>query len=70
MAENIIGNRDGENGGNETYRIPGRGSAIPRPTLVREIEEGQHSGFHTVKIGGKKYARANPDGTKNNNIDR
>jgi hypothetical protein len=38
MARVIKGNQDGENGENDTYTIPGRGSAIARKTIVSEIK--------------------------------
>ncbi len=41
MAENITGNQDGPNGENETYRIPGRGTDIPRDKLVQEVRDGR-----------------------------
>jgi hypothetical protein len=40
MANTIRGNKDGENGENQTYTILGRGSAIPREQVVREIKQG------------------------------
>lgn len=68
MADIIKGNQDGENGENETYRIPGRGSAIPRPTVVKEVEQGKHPHHSVYKRDGVKYVRANPDSKKKNNV--
>lgn len=68
MADIIKGNRDGENGENDTYRIPGRGSAIPRPTVVREVEQGKHPHYSVYKRDGVKYVRGNPDSRKKNNV--
>jgi hypothetical protein len=68
MADIIKGNRDGENGENETYRIPGRGSAIPRTTVVREVEQGKHPHYSVYKRDGVKYVRGNPDSKKKNNV--
>jgi len=67
MANIIKGNHDGENGRNESYTIPGRGT-VPRPNLVREVESGQHLDFSTYRIHGQKYVRANPDSSKDNNV--
>lgn len=68
MADVIRGNQDGDNGENETYRIPGRGSAIPRRTVVREVEQGQHPHHSVYKRGGVKYVRAKPDRQRKNNV--
>lgn len=68
MANNIKGNRDGENGRNESYRIPGRSSSITRSTLVRELEAGKHPDFGTYTRNGETYVRANPDYTECNNV--
>lgn len=69
MAKNITGNHDGKNGENETYSIVGRGN-IKRELLAREVEKGKHPNFHTVTFNGVKHVRANPDGRKNNNINK
>jgi hypothetical protein len=69
LAKIIKGNHDGKNGENETYTIPGRGSNIPRETLVREIEkENKHPNHSTYKINGVKYVRGKADKKKNNNV--
>lgn len=70
MANNIIGNGDGENGENDSYRIPGRSSDIPREELVREVEEGKHPKFSIYTLNGEKYVRANPDSNTENNVNR
>ncbi len=67
MANNINGNQDGENGRNETYTIPGRGT-VPREQLVNEIESGKHPNFSTYEREGETYVRANPDSTTDNNV--
>lgn len=69
MADHIHGNADGENGENDTYTIPGRGSTIPRRTLVREVKQGRHPNHHIYKREGEEYLRADPDHRKNNNVD-
>ncbi len=69
MANIIKGNKDGENGENQTYRIPGRGSAIPREQLVKEIKQGQHPHYSIYERDGVKYARSKPDSQKKNNVD-
>ncbi|BDQ34497.1 hypothetical protein [Pseudodesulfovibrio portus] len=68
MANHIKGNRDGENGRNESYRIPGRSSSIDRDTLVREVEAGKHPDFGTYTRNGETYVRANPDYTESNSV--
>ena len=69
MAKNIIGNKDGKKGGNDSYRIPGRGN-VSRTTLVREVEVGKHP-LHTItRINGKVYVKAKPDNSEINNVNR
>lgn len=65
----IVGNGDGKGGRNETYDVGNR-KEVPRPQIVREIEQGKHPGNHVVKINGQKYARDNPDGSKKDNVNR
>lgn len=67
MAKNIKGNKDGKGGGNDSYRIPGRGD-VRRGTLVREVKQGKHPDHSIYKIGGKEYVRANPDSSEKNNV--
>jgi len=70
MAKNIIGNNDGANGGNDTYNIPGRGTNIPRSTIINEVQQGKHPDFHLYAINGETYISGNPDGNSNNNVNR
>ena len=65
----ITGNNDGPNGRNESYRVGNRHN-VPRPQVVREVEQGQHPGYHVVKIDGEKYVRDNPDRSKSDNVNR
>jgi Protein of unknown function (DUF3892) len=69
MAKIIRGNKDGKNGENRTYRIPGRGSAIPREQIVSEIKQGKHPEHSPYKRNGVEYARSNPDAQLKNNVD-
>jgi hypothetical protein len=69
MAKTIRGNKDGKNGENQTYTIPGRGSAIPREQVVKEIKQGQHPDHRTYTRNNVKYARSKPDTQKKNNVD-
>lgn len=70
MAKNIIGNHDGDKGGNVTYNIPGRGSNIPKNTIVREVESGRHPDFTTTLINGEKYVKAKPNPKTIDNVNR
>ena len=70
MARIIKGNQDGPRGENETYSIPGRGTAIPRKTIVREIKQGQHTEHSVYTRDGEEYARANPDSTTRDNVNQ
>ncbi len=68
MAKIIKGNQDGENGENDTYSIPGRGSSIPRPTVVKEVKDGKHPDFGIYKRNNVEYVRGKPDATKSDNV--
>lgn len=65
----IKGNRDGENGRNETYDV-GRRKGVPRKQLVREVEQNKHPDAHIYRREGQKYVRDNPDGSKHDNVNR
>ena len=65
----IVGNNDGPNGRNESYKI-GLRKTVPRPQAVREVKQGQHSGAHVVKINGREYVRDNPDNSTCDNVNR
>lgn len=69
MAKNIRGNKDGKNGSNNSYTIPGRG-IVPRKKLVKEVDSGKHPNHHVFEIDGEEYVRSNPDKTPNNNVDK
>lgn len=68
MADIIKGNNDGENGENDSYTIPGRGSQIPRPTVVREVKQGKHPNFSVYERNGVEYVRGKPDSRTRNNV--
>lgn len=65
----IKGNNDGKNGRNDTYKIGGRGN-VPRKTLVKEVENGQHPGYSTIKVKGEKYVRSNPNNNIKDNVNQ
>jgi len=65
----IKGNNDGPGGRNETYDIGNRKN-VPRPQVVKEVEQGKHPDVHVVKINNKKYVRDNPDNSKRDNVNR
>lgn len=70
MANNISGNNDRPGGGNDSYSIPGRGNKIPRAQVVSEINQGKHTNFSTIKRNGIEFARAKPDNSKSNNVNK
>ncbi len=67
-ASSISGNADGTNGENQSYTVQGRGT-VCRSQLVREVNNGLHQGVHTVEVNGVEYVRANPNGSRSDNID-
>ncbi|HEX5702284.1 MAG TPA: DUF3892 domain-containing protein [Pyrinomonadaceae bacterium] len=68
MADTIKGNNDGENGENDSYTIPGRGSHIARRTIVREVKDGKHPNFGIYERNGVEYVRGKPDSKTRNNV--
>lgn len=69
MANTIRGNQDGVNGHNDTYRIPGRSSTIPRAQVVQEVKAGKHPRHEIYTRGGVEYVRAKGDSITGNNVD-
>lgn len=69
MAKNIRGNGDGKNGENQSYTILGRG-VVSRTELIKEVEQGRHPDFHIYERNGVEYVRADPDSSKQNNVDK
>ncbi|MFG6596226.1 DUF3892 domain-containing protein [Sulfitobacter sp. 1A13368] len=65
----IKGRGDGLGGRNEHYDVGSRKN-VPRRNIVAEIKRGEHSDAHIVKIGGREYARDNPDRSKKDNVNR
>lgn len=65
----IKGNNDGPGGRNETYDIGSRKN-VPRPQVVKEVEQGKFPDAHVVKINNRKYVRDNPDNSKKDNVNR
>lgn len=66
---NIIGNNDGPNGRNESYKIGSR-TNVPRVQAVMEVQAGMHPGAHVVTINGRRYVRDNPDSSTRDNVNR
>jgi hypothetical protein len=69
VAKIIRGNKDGQNGENQSYRIPGRGTEIPRQQIVKEVKQGQHPNHSVYERDGQEYVRAKPDSQQKNNVD-
>lgn len=65
----IKGRDDGPGGRNEHYDVGNRND-VPRRNIVAEIKRGGHPGAHVVKVNGREYARANPDSSKADNVNR
>jgi len=65
----IIGNNDGLNGRNESYKIGSRKN-VSRPQAVREVKAGKHPDAHVVKVNGRDYVRDNPDSSTKDNVNR
>lgn len=65
----IRGRNDGPGGRNEHYDIGPRKN-VPRRNVVAEIKRGEHPGAHVVTINGREYARDNPDGSPDDNVNQ
>ncbi|MDM8565969.1 hypothetical protein QUF74_09995 [Candidatus Halobeggiatoa sp. HSG11] len=69
MANIIKGNRDGKNGGSDTYCIPGRDSNIPRKVVVKEIGDGKHPNFTTYTTPeGETFVKSKPNNFTEDNV--
>lgn len=68
MSKKITGRGENATGGNTRYQIDNK-KTISRPEGVKMVKQGKLSGYHTMKVDGKEYLRANPDSRKGNNID-
>lgn len=65
----IIGNHDGPNERNESYKIGSR-PEVSRKVAVQEVKQGKHPDAHVLKINGREYVRDNPDHSKRDNVNR
>lgn len=65
----IIGNNDGPNGRNESYKIGNRPN-VQRKEAVEEVKQGKHPDSHVVKVNKREYVRDNPDSSKRDNVNR
>jgi len=65
----IVGNNDGLNGRNESYRIDAR-KHVSRKRAVREVKQGKHPDSHIVTVKGEEYVRDNRDSSKVDNVNR
>lgn len=65
----ITGRRDGRGGRNEHYDVGSRKN-VARAVVVKEVEQGRHSGKHIYKINGQKFVRDNPDASTKDNVNR
>ena len=65
----IIGNNDGPNGRNESYKIGSR-QKVKRTEAVKEVKQGKHPDAHVVKVKNREYVRDNPDHSTKDNVNR
>lgn len=65
----IIGNNDGPNGRNESYKIGSR-PHVPRVDAVKEVIQGKHPDAHVISVNGRRYVRDNPNYSKRDNVNR
>jgi len=59
---------ESKSGGATSYSVGGTEKS--RQTVVNEIKDGKHPGYHTTKINGTTYAKSNPDGREGDNVDK
>lgn len=66
--KNIKVTKETPTGLNIGFNVPGRGH-MPRHKLVKEVERGQHPGYHTRETcSGTKFVASNPDRSRRNNL--
>ena len=65
----IRGNNDGPGGRNNSYKVGNR-PKVGRRTAVKEVKQGQHPGYHTVKVNNREYVRDNPDPSTDDNVNQ
>ena len=65
----ITGNGDGDNGGNDSYRVGNR-FGVPRSQATLEVDLGMHPNYHTVDVDGETYIRGNPNGSNDDNVNK
>lgn len=70
LANVMKGNQNGPRGENESYSIPGGGSAIPRPKVVEDVEQDKHRHFSIYRRAGVRYVRGNPDSNTKNSVNQ
>ena len=61
--------RETETGRNTHFENPWTGRELTRGQFVKEIERGDHPGYHVRKINGVDTPVSNPDGKPGNNLD-
>ena len=60
--------KESPTGRNLEFQKKNGGQKIPLAKMIKQIEAGKHPAYHTVKAGGKKAPRSNPDRRKGNNL--
>jgi len=70
MAKIILGNRDGKDGRNKTYTIPGRG-VVTKKTAIKEVKKGKHPN-HIVSrsVKGLEFIKSKPNSSSKDNVNR
>jgi len=64
----IRATQESESGRNLRFKDESTGREKTRAQLVKEIEAGQHPGYHVRVINGIKTPVSNPDGKTKNNL--
>lgn len=72
MADNrkVIVTKESDTGRNERFKDIGTGRYMDTSSFVKAIERGTYSNYHVRNVNGIKTPVANPDKSKNNNLDK
>ena len=61
--------KESTTGLNTRFKVSGKAKEVPRTTMVKEVKQGMHPGYHVRDNGRVKFIASNPDGSKGNNLD-
>lgn len=70
QTRKVIVTKESDTGRNERFKDTDTGRYMDASSFVKAIERGTYSDYHVRKVNGVKTPVANPDKSKNNNLDK